>query len=356
MLLAEKLTAKIALGEYHVSDEPRLTFGAYAERWLSQHVEHNLRLTTGRKYHEVMRKHWLPRLGGMAMADLTRQTVRTQVISLQRDYKNNTVRWYLNVLQSCLASAVEDGVLQDNPAVRSTRGLFRGTVGRTKQIEVFSRPEIADLLREAERKGPMTHAMVMTLARTGLRISELLGLRVEDLDFERREIQLRRTWGNQSRGPDYYGFPKSGKIRLVDMSQQLCATLKQWIAVLPGENEGWLFPASHGRPCTPNSFYAVHWKPLFKGVFPIKYRHPDVLRHAYATQLLWQGETPVYVKEQLGHASIKITVDLYGQHIRTWGKAAVDKLDDLTTDGSSEVKSWTSTSSRGLKILKGGIE
>jgi hypothetical protein len=59
------------------------------------------------------------------------------------------------------------------------------------------------------------------------------------------------------------------------------------------------------------------------------------------------------VKEQLGHASIKITVDLYGQHIRTWGKAAVDKLDDV---GSSVVKSWTSKPANRLKILKGGIE
>ena len=94
------------------------------------------------------------------------------------------------------------------------------------------------------------------------------------------------------------------------------------------EPPGWLFPATHGTPCVPNTFYfyAVHWQPLFDALLP--YRHPHVLCHTYATHLLWQGESPVYVKEQLGHSSIRITVDLYGHAIRRWDKSPVDKLDD----------------------------
>jgi integrase len=76
-----------------------------------------------------------------------------------------------------------------------------------------------------------------------------------------------------------------------------------------------------------------------------------VLRQSYATHLLQQGESPVYVKEQLGHASIRIAVDLYGHASRAWGKDAVDRLDD---GGSSEVKSGTSTEVKGLGVIKGG--
>jgi len=60
-------------------------------------------------------------------------------------------------------------------------------------------------LQRAAHRTPMTHAMVFTLARTGLRISELMGLRVEDLDFKCHESHVQRTWGNHARGPDYYG-------------------------------------------------------------------------------------------------------------------------------------------------------
>jgi hypothetical protein len=56
-----------------------------------------------------------------------------------------------------------------------------------------------------------------------------------------------------------------------------------------------------------------------------RYRHK---RHTYASLLLQQGESIVYVKEQLGHASIQITVDTYGHLIPGANRAAVDRLDD----------------------------
>jgi len=53
------------------------------------------------------------------------------------------------------------------------------------------------------------------------------------------------------------------------------------------------------------------------------------LRHTYASLLLSKGESPVYVKEQLGHHSIQMTVDIYGHPIPSSNRQAVNKLDDL---------------------------
>lgn len=53
------------------------------------------------------------------------------------------------------------------------------------------------------------------------------------------------------------------------------------------------------------------------------------LRHTFASLLLQQGESPVYVQRQLGHASIKLTVDTYGKWLPMGNKAAVDRLDDV---------------------------
>ena len=55
------------------------------------------------------------------------------------------------------------------------------------------------------------------------------------------------------------------------------------------------------------------------------------LRHTFASLLLSKGESPVYVKEQLGHSSIQITVDIYGKRIQTKKEAGVNRLDDETT-------------------------
>jgi integrase len=54
------------------------------------------------------------------------------------------------------------------------------------------------------------------------------------------------------------------------------------------------------------------------------------LRHTYASLLLSKGESPAYVKEQLGHHSIQMTVDIYGHLIPSSNRQAVNKLDDLS--------------------------
>lgn len=60
------------------------------------------------------------------------------------------------------------------------------------------------------------------------------------------------------------------------------------------------------------------------------YRKPHTLRHTYASLLIQNGEGLAYVRDQLGHASIKITVDTYGHLVPGANKAAVDRLDELT--------------------------
>jgi integrase len=60
----------------------------------------------------------------------------------------------------------------------------------------------------------------------------------------------------------------------------------------------------------------------------VRYRKPHALRHTFASLLIQQGESLAYVRDQMGHHSIKITVDIYGHLVPGANKAAVDKLDD----------------------------
>ena len=60
----------------------------------------------------------------------------------------------------------------------------------------------------------------------------------------------------------------------------------------------------------------------------LRYRRIHDIRHTFASLLIQQGESLVYVKEQMGHASIQITVDIYGHLVPGGNRAAVDRLDD----------------------------
>jgi len=53
------------------------------------------------------------------------------------------------------------------------------------------------------------------------------------------------------------------------------------------------------------------------------------MRHTYASLLLSNGESSAYVKEQLGHSSIKMTVDIYGSLMPSSNRQAVNKLDEI---------------------------
>jgi integrase len=80
----------------------------------------------------------------------------------------------------------------------------------------------------------------------------------------------------------------------------------------------------------PGNFRTRVWKKLCSKAGLRQVRLHD-LRHSYASMLIQQGESLAYVKEQLGHSSIQMTVDIYGHLVPGGNKAAVDRLDGLET-------------------------
>src|SRR5262249_11139703 len=95
---------------------------------------------------------------------------------------------------------------------------------------------------------------------------------------------------------------------------------------------------------------------------------PHSLRHTFASLLLQQGESPVYAQRQLGHASIKLTVDTYGRWLPSGNNAAVDRLDDPGAGGSgsklvanagagARYRTWGSADLRDSEVVRrGGFE
>ena len=167
-----------------------------------------------------------------------------------------------------------------------------------------------------------------------MRIGEALALRPEDLDFRARAIWVRRGV--------YQGVvstPKTGKGRRVDMSEQLARVLQGWRtlqaaeAVVAGRPQSaWLFPGPAGAMA---SYRAVRgrWRTLQRRA-GVRYRTLHQLRHTFASLLLQQGEALVYVRDQLGHASIRLTVDTYGHLVPGANRQAVNRLDDRATGGN----------------------
>ena len=155
--------------------------------------------------------------------------------------------------------------------------------------------------------------------------------------MEGRFIDVQR---NYSRGE--ICTPKSGEGRRVDMSKELSQALKQLYrerqlqAVENGWKEMpvWVFCNEAGGILDPDNLR----KRVFRGILRAsglrRTRFHD-FRHTFASLLLQQGESLVYVKEQMGHSSIQVTVDLYGHLIPGGNKRAVDRLDSRSVNSVS---------------------
>ena len=89
----------------------------------------------------------------------------------------------------------------------------------------------------------------------------------------------------------------------------------------------WVFTNEAGNPLNPDNFRSRVWPKLLERAKLRKVRIHD-LRHSYATLLLGQREGVVYVKDSLGHHSMRVTVDTYAHLVPGGNKAAVDRLDD----------------------------
>jgi site-specific recombinase XerD len=162
---------------------------------------------------------------------------------------------------------------------------------RPKRLPIILSPEEVLCLLGAV-KNPKYRMALTTIYASGLRISELVRLRVEDIDSARMLINVRSGKGN--------------KDRVVTLSKVLLGQLRvYWRVERP---RAWLFPGrGAGRPVAKETIgEACHLAREAAGLD--KHVTPHTLRHCFATHLLEAGTDIRTVQALLGHASLKTTV------------------------------------------------
>jgi integrase/recombinase XerD len=187
-------------------------------------------------------------------------------------------------------------------AVCSLRFFYRNTMNRKIEIEqiplpryekklpvILSKEEVKALLEAPKNLGH--RAILATLYGTGLRVSELTGLKVSDLDGERRVIWVRGGKGRKDR-----------QVMLSDALRDVLVAYWHW-----KRPTDWLFPGA--KPGNPIGRETIFWtcRKAARLAGIAKPVHPHTLRHAFATHLLEDGVNLLIIKALLGHANLKTT-------------------------------------------------
>ena len=328
--VAEKLRAKLALGEVGIVEKKQSipSFKTYSEKWLEDYIKKVRSESTHKRYQEVLKIHVNPFIGNVRIDELRRGEVRDFFLKLKGNGTSvSTIRTIRNVISGTLNYAVDDELIQANPVVGITRRLQLQS--KKSKIESFTAEEVRILLDACQVHYPEFYPFFLCAFRTGMRLGELLALKWGDIDWNGRFIRVSRSYKLGRLTPT-----KTGKNRRVDMSDQLMAVFRELLTLRKKQaiKQGnlalveFIFHRT-GKLIEQNTARDVFKRVLRKA--GLRESHPHECRHTFASLLLTAGESPVYVKEQLGHESIQMTVDIYGHLIPGANRQAVNRLDSV---------------------------
>jgi integrase len=361
-----------------VQEKRKTTLAEFSELWLP-HVKLRVRYSTYVGYDSHVRTHLVPTLGDYPLPRLTRQLLaqffsdwasggpdyqervqrlrdqeeqRWQVeqqAARERDERNAALEgrdpWYvdaplrqirignsrgtiqngLTCLRSMLGTAVEWGYIAANPAVKpagsSTNTLLPRKDGMTEsEIHPLTAAEVETLLATLDGTA---YLIVATAVVTGMRRGELFGLKWMDFDRVARRLWVRRSVDR--RGTFQEPKTRRSKRQLGIPPTLVQALLEHRMQSSFKADDDLIFPNTLGLPASAENFCRREFRPaLRKAKVPLVRFHD--LRHTCASLLIQQNVHPKVISDQLGHASIQITMDRYS-HL--YEQAATDAADEL---------------------------
>lgn len=230
------------------------------------------------------------------LKDLGHQVLKAwfEKIQLENNYSDRTLNSIKSQINCLFRELINDGILQDSPLARIK---FRRNVSPKRPRIVFSINEVNTLLENAKNfSEDGLYPYLAAVAHTGARRSEILRLETSDIDFETQLIHIKKS--------------KNGRERFIRMSPTINEILKNQIA--NAENSSLFLNKNRTKLNSDNDLSRLINK--FKAFFPMeKDWGCHSLRHSFAYNFLKKGGQMYQLQAILGHRSIDVTVDLYGQ-------------------------------------------
>jgi integrase len=319
------VTVEVGAG-IHTADSRSITIADADRLWIKTGETAKLERATLTQYRQHLEHHIAPLIGGVKLAQLTTPMVREFEDRLRTDRSPAMVRKVLGSLGAILADAQERGLVAQNVArslrTRRQRGKERHADrrqrGRLKVgVDIPTLDEMRALIAHLEGRG---RPMLLTAIFTGLRASELRGLRWADVDLRRGELHVRQR-ADRWRA---IGRPKSAAgERTIPLLPMVVNALREWKLACPKGEQDLAFPNGAGRVEDHGNIVERGWIPaqLAAGVTKrgtAKYPGLHAMRHFYASWCINRRvdgglELPLkLVQARLGHASIQMTADRYG--------------------------------------------
>jgi integrase len=312
-------TVKVDVGRgVHTAPSKSITLAEAAEDWIAYVELEGREQSTVAQYRQHADMHIKPRIGRERLAKLTTPRINAFRDDLLANMSRPLAKKVLTSLKSLLRDAMRRGNVAQNVAADISIGADkRGKRKLRVGTDIPTPDEIRRIVHAAPAKW---RPLLQVAALTGLRASELRGLRWEDVDLKHGELHVRQRADRYNAIGRLKSESGERKVPLGD----LVPMLREWKLACPVSKEGLVFPSGRGNIIRHENIirFALIPAEIAAGVVTksgkAKYTGLHALRHFYASWCINRRadgglELPAkVVQERLGHASIVMTMDTYG--------------------------------------------
>jgi integrase len=333
---AAKILASVATNT-HV-DPSTETVRDFVERWLRDWADANVSNKTWTRYAQLLRKHLCGRVGSLPIQKLKPADLQALYAAMARAGLAPLTRLHMHrVTSTMLKHAMQWGVVARNVAT-----MVDAPRVKAKEIEILSPAEVTTVM-EALRDKPIYPIVAVALA-TGLRRSELLALRWQDVDLDGATLRVEQALEQTQRGGLVFKAPKTrhGR-RTVTLAPSTVAVLREHRKV---QQEQRLFFGLGKPPADALVFTSWDGSPYLPATLTLQWRRAmqradlkatfHSLRHTHASTLIASGLDVLTISRRLGHGSPVLTLGTYGHLFKTDDRAAAIMEAALTTIASPE--------------------
>lgn len=308
----------------------KTTLDEWLSCWMNDIVKPNREQTTAYGYQQIIDNHISPELGKIPVQELKPIQIQQYYAKMQNEkgLKASTVRKHHDLLNEVLKLAVKQDLILRNPVDR-----VEAPKVKAKETKYYTPEQLIKLLALVE--GNRLEIVVKLGAYTGLRRSEICGLKWADIDFERRVMTIsaaRTMAGSKIIDKGTKSDSSTRKLKIVD---ELFEALKKEKAKQDDnraffktnyiESE-FVVVRENGKPYRPNYLSEMFTKLIEQNDLPKIVLHG--LRHTFASLANCSDATLYDISKALGHSTPSITAKIYTHTFQQANEETMKKVAD----------------------------
>ncbi len=348
--------------KHHISDVERgidtsdgkMPLSDWMETWLEGYAQPVVGKSSYANYYSAVHKHILPYFGTtLLLRELTTHKIQMFYGHLSKceradgkkgSLSDNSIKKIHMMFKMALNQAVNNGLIARNPALNVKLPKIRPKEMRVLSMDEQKKLEAAALASENRN----AFGVYLCLA-IGLRLGELLGLQWKDIDWDKREINVRRTLGRYVVFED--GTPSGTAIVIGDTKTfssrrraPITADTAEWLqtfkakqntakeAAGPAYSGDFLLASDLGKHYEPRYYEELFYSLVEQA--GIEKANFHSIRHTFATRCIEAGMDIYVVSKLLGHTNPTTTLNRYGHLLPDHRAASIEKLEEYMKNGS----------------------